>query len=365
MNPLHPASIPFASWSVLTADFLLLLHLTIGGVTLAAILHLCSAKWRYHVRDLATSLFGLYPLVFGLLCLLLLARHGVFAWLGTAPAAAGEEVPVLNGWHSEMFLAAREIGGLLIVGWLYRRFLRLQAVSEHSEADWDRFKATANFIPVAHVLYGTMVAWDFEMTMVPSWESSVYGMYHFVSNFGMFLSTMAVLCYTLGRAKRFARPMPDFVINYFAQMMLAFTILWTYLFFAQYLTIWYGNLPDERNRIEGMVGGDYAWLWWGFFTMKFAIPFVLLVFTYFRHSPVSIYRIALIVILGTWIERFTWIAGSVPTGAFEHAHYPFTSLFDVAATLVVAVLAGTLVRRSLLANGVISAALPAASGAPA
>jgi len=351
--------IPFASWSVLTADFLILLHLTIAGVTLSAILHLASAKWRYRVRDIAVSLFGLYPLVFVLLVILLLARHGVFPWMGGE--ASAEEGHPLNGWHNPLFLAAREILGLLFVGWLYRRFIRLQALSERSAEDWERFKMTANFIPVTHVLYGTMIAWDFEMTMVPSWESSVYGMYHIVSNFGMLLSSMVVICYLLERRKRFNKPFPEIIFNYFAQMMLAFTILWTYLFFAQYLTIWYGNLPDERNRIENMVNGDYSVLWWSFFTMKFIIPFVLLIFTYFRHSPVSIFRIAIIIIAGTWLERFTWIAGAVVTDDFAHAKMPFTNVFDVVATVAVAVIGVVLVRRALVRNQVIRTGIGGAS----
>ena len=343
--------IPFSSWSVLTADFLIVLHLTIGGVTLAAILHLASAKWRYVVRDIAVSLFALYPLAFVLLVILLLARHNVFPWMGVH-AAAGEHEHALNAWHNPVFFAARQILAFLFVGWLYRRFIRLQAVSERSEADWERFKMTANFIPVTHVLYATMVAWDFEMTMVPSWESSVYGIYHFVSNFGMFLSTMVVICYLLDRRKLFVKPFPEIIYNYFAQMMLAFTILWTYLYFAQYLTIWYGNLPEERNRIDNMATGDYSALWWSFFALKFVIPFCLLVFTYFRHSPVSVFRIGLIIIAGTWLERFTWIAGSVPTSDFVRAQFPFTHVFDVVVTLLVLFTAVALVRRGLARNEV-------------
>jgi len=342
--------IPFSSWSVLTADFLIVLHLTIGGVTLAAILHLASAKWRYQVRNIAISLFSLYPLVFVLLLILLLGRSHVFPWMGAE--AGGEHEHPLNAWHNPAFLAAREILGLLFVGWLYRRFIRLQALSERSELDWERFKMTANFIPVTHVLYGTMVAWDFEMTMIPSWESSVYGMYHFVSNFGMFLSTMVVICYVLERRKLFAKPLPDIVFNYFAQMMLAFTILWTYLYFAQYLTIWYGNFPEERNRIDNMAYGDYSALWWTFLALKFIIPFCFLVFTYFRHSPVSIFRIAVMIIAGTWLERFTWVAASVRTSDFVRAQYPFTHVFDVVATIAVAIIGWMLVRRALAQNEV-------------
>ena len=355
----HPF-IEFGSWSVLTADFLMLLHLTIGGVTFSAILHLCSAKWRYRVRDLAGCLFALYPLVFVLLVVLLLARSETFPWLsdafGHGEAHGGH---ALNGWHNPVFLTVRELGGLAFVGWLYKRYLTLQDLSERSEADWERFKFTANFVPVAHVIYGTMIAWDFEMTMRPFWESSIYGMYHFVSNFGMFLAVMVVMGYRLSKSGRLPQAWGDHLYNYFGQMMLAFTILWTYTFFAQYLTIWYGNLPHERDRIDAMVNGDYSVLWWSFFVLKFIIPFCLLVFTYFRHSPSSIYRIGLAIIIGTWIERFTWIAGSVETGPFEEAHMPFTSVFDIVVTVVVALAAVTLVRRRLAERGV---AVPAGTG---
>jgi len=359
--------VSYTSWSVLTATFLLVLHLTIGGVTLSAILHLCSAKWRYHVRGIAVSLFALYPLAFVLLLILLgagLMGHGPLLWIGGGEEP-GAEHHALNGWHNPAFLAAREILGLLFIGWLYRRYIQLQEVSERSEGDWERFKMTANFIPVAHVLYGTMIGWDWEMTMLPFWESSVYGMYHFVSNFGMLLSSMVVICYVLVRGNHLRKALPDFIFNYFAQMMLAFTILWTYLFFAQYLTIWYGNLPHERNRIENMLGGDYSVLWWTFFVMKFAIPFVFLVFTYFRHSRVSILRIACSIIIGTWIERFTWIAGSVHTGDFEHAAYPFTHVFDVVAFLAVVLVGRYLVLRKLEKNDIIRIPLagPAARAA--
>lgn len=343
----------YENWSVLSADFLIVLHLTIGGVTLCSLLHLASAKWRYHVRDIAGALFSLYPLA-GVLLLVLLGAtflgQGPFPWL-RHDAHLGPEHP-LNGWHNHAFFVARELGAFALVGWLYRRYLRLQAVSERTEADWERFKFTANWIPVAHVLYGTMVAWDFEMTLQPSWHSSVYGMYHFVSGFGMLLSTMAVSCYLLSRRGLLARPLPEHIINYFAQMMLAFTILWTYLFFAQYLTIWYANIPHERDRIQNMVDGDYSMLWWTFFVLKFATPFLFLVFTYFRHSPVSIFRIAALVIVGTWIERFTWIASAVPTGAFEQAPMPFFNVIDWVTTGVVLAVALWLVRGAWARAGV-------------
>ncbi len=62
----------YASWSALTVDYLVVLHLALGGVTLAALLHLVNAKWRFDIRYLSVSFFALYPLAFCLLIILLL-----------------------------------------------------------------------------------------------------------------------------------------------------------------------------------------------------------------------------------------------------------------------------------------------------
>jgi hypothetical protein len=326
--------VSYGSWSVLTVDFLVILYLSLGGVTLAALLHLVNAKWRFEVRELAVSLAALFPLAFVLLVILLAAGKQTFPWLGST-----EHMP---GWHNYTFLVAREIGGFIFVAFLFRRFIKLQALAEKSQEDYVRFRNTALLIPGAYVLYGTMVAWDFEMTMVPNWHSAIFGMHHFVSNFHMFLAFMVTLIFVLSRTDKLSKPVSEYVFNYFAQIMLAFTILYTYTFFAQYLTTWYANLPFERDRIASMELGNTEVLWWSFLIMKFFFPFSALVFDWTRHTPAAVVVVASSIMLGTWIERYMWISGSYP-----NLHIPMWGLFDLAVTAVIAVVAYLIVRGSL------------------
>ncbi len=355
--------VPFGSWSVLTTDFLIVLYLTISGVTFSAVLQLSGARWHYEFRRVGFALFDLYPLAFVLLVILLAARETTFPWLAqenpfglhtyTFELFGTPLVVTLPKWHNYAFLVAREIGGFLLVTLIYGRYIKLQAISDQDVSHWKRFRRISYWVPVIYVLYGTLIAWDFEMTLLPEWESPIYGMYQFVSNFGMFISFTMILVYFLSENNMMVKPVPEYVYNYIAQMMLAFTLLWTYAFFAQYLTIWYGNLPDERNRITGMVAGDYSFLWWTFIALKFLIPFVLLVFDYVRHSPGMIAAIACSIVVGTWIERYTWISGSYPAGPYVPSHTPMTSPFDIVATLAVVLAGFVLVRGSLLRNRVI------------
>ncbi|MGO9039191.1 MAG: hypothetical protein ACLPX1_16230 [Steroidobacteraceae bacterium] len=293
---------PFASWSVLTVDFLVVLHLALGGVTLAALLHLVNAKWRFDIRYLSVSFFALFPLAFCLLIILLVNGSKTFPWVGSTA-----DMP---GWNNFGFLAAREIIGFLVVGALYGLFIRNQAVSTRSAAQARTFRNTALLIPFAHVLFCTMVAWDFEMTLQPGWTSAIFAMYHFVGSFGMMLSVLALTVMLLVRKQVLTVPPGEYILNYLAQLMLAFTILWVYTFFAQYLIIWYANLPDETGRLFKMQYGAFSRLFWLFFILRFVIPFSVLVFPYSRYTPRVIALVAVSIIVGYWLERYTWIAGA-------------------------------------------------------
>ncbi len=322
----------FASWSVMTVDFLVVLHLALGGVTLAALLHLVNAQWRFQVRYITVCFFALFPLAFCLLLILLLNGARTFPWVGSSA-----DMP---GWNSFGFLAARELAGFIAVGVLYGLFIKFQAVSTRSASQARIFRNIALLIPFAHVLFCTMVAWDFEMTLTPGWSSAIYAMYHFVSSFGMVLAVMALTIMLL--MHRFVSPPGAYVINYLAQMMLAFTILWIYTFFAQYLIIWYANLPDETNRLFRNQNGPFGGLFWLFFILRFVVPFPVLIFPQSRSSHGIIGFVAVSMITGYWIERYVWVAGSA-----ADSPWPMFSPFAIGVSIIIFTTAFLVVRSTM------------------
>lgn len=331
----------FGSWSVLTTNFLIILYLSLNGITLSAILHLVNGKWRFQVRNLACSLAALQPLAFIMLVILLANGESTFQWLGHPQE--GDHLP---GWLNYNFLVAREIIGFFFMSAMYGLFIKYQHESEidSSYAAQRRFRNLALMIPVFYVLYGTMVAWDFEMTMYPGWHSASYGFYHFQSNFHMFLAFFTIFLFVLQRSGKLVNPIPKHIFNYMAQFMLGMTILWTYLYFTQYLIMWYGRLPEDMTRYNNMMENLYAPLWWLFLSCKFIIPFVTFVIMPNRHNPNVIVAIACLIVFGTWVERYVWISGASDP---QYYHIPMTSLFDIAVTAVVIAAAYFSVRWSL------------------
>jgi hypothetical protein len=333
----------YSNWSVLTASFVIVTYLALSGVSLCAVLYLVGAKWRHQVRDLAVSLFALFPLAFVMLLILLAGGEHTFPWIGHV--SHGEEVD-MPGWYTLPLLATRETLGMLMVIGVWWTFIKRQEVSERSELDRKKFHHVACWVPFFTVLYATMVAWDFEMTLRPDWHSAIYGMQNLVSNFGMFLSFLLIWIYVLNTNDKLVKKVNEYIYNYLAQMMLAFTLLWMYTFFAQYLTMWYGNLADERDRIDGMQDGDYSVLWWSMIALKFVIPFVTLCFPVTRHNPQATVAVAVCIILGTMFERYIWVAGVNGTGTIP-------VLMAIVVVAVLATVGFVLVRGTMRRNQLI------------
>lgn len=94
-------------------------------------------------------------------------------------------------------------------------------------------------------------------------------------------------------------------------------------------------------------------LWWIFLVLKFFVPFLTFAtWTPNRHNPGVIVFVAVCILVGTWVERYTWISGSVLP---QYYHLPMTSIFDIVVTLVVLALGWVSVRGVITRYGLVHA----------
>ena len=320
----------FPNWAVLMDNFLFTLYIPLAATFWASVLHLANGKWRYEVRFLMASSRALFPLGFVLLLIILASGSNSFPWMG------GETFgQPLNGWHNVIFFDARQIVLYLAVWAFCVHFVKLQRKAfPHADAkDLRRFRNVALLVPFVYCIYGTIVAWDFEMTQMPRWWSPIYGPYHFESMLRVFLAFFIVSLFVLRQRDSLKRRINDYVFNYLAQIMLALTIIWTYLFFMQYLIMWYGDLPEEIVRFHNMMDGPNWFVFWLFFLLNSFVPFLMLIFTAMRHSPALMLIPASSILMGTFLERYMWI---ISAHADDIDHTPFlSSWIDVAITVVI------------------------------
>ncbi len=336
----------FPNWAVLMDNYLFTLYIPLAATFWAAVLHLVNGKWRYEVRFLLASSRALFPLGFVLLLIILASGEHSFLWM------KGETFgQPLNGWHNVLFFDARQIVLYLVVWAFCLHFIKLQRKEfPHADpADRRRFRNFALLVPFVYCIYGTIVAWDFEMTQVPRWWSPLYGPYHFESMMRAFLAFFIVSLFVLRQRDCLKRRINDYVFNYVAQIMLALTIIWTYAFFMQYLVMWYGDLPEEIFRYHNMMDGPNWFLFWLFFLLNSFVPFLMLIFTTMRHSPALMLIPSCSILIGTFLERYMWI---ISGHADDIDHTPFlSSWIDVAITVTIFTLGCILWDRQMKKDG--------------
>ncbi|MCY4119414.1 MAG: hypothetical protein OXG72_00630, partial [Acidobacteria bacterium] len=107
------------------------------------------------------------------------------------------------------------------------------------------------------------------------------------------------------------------------KLLFGFCILWAYLFWSQYLVIWYGDLAEETEFVYHRMHGAWEPVAWAVFAMTFAGPFVVLLSRAVKTWVPGLTTVAAVVLAGMWLERFVlvvpslWHGEGVPLGLPE------------------------------------------------
>ena len=204
---------------------------------------------------------------------------------------AGAARDLVKGWRSKLY-------GLLSLGW------------EGTPKQWHRLESAMHImaiaiIPVA-VSVHTIVSWDFAMTPVPGWHSTIFGPYFVV---GAIFSGVAGLILAMALLRKFLH-LEEYLepihFDHLGKLLLTFSLLWVYFTFAEHITAWYGNDVAEMNVLWATIRGPFAPLFWAMVVCNFVIPFPLLAIKKFR------------TILGTCIASCTIVDRHVARTLSDH-----------------------------------------------
>ncbi len=236
--------------------------------------------------------------------LALLSLPVLYPW--TRPE--GLKDPVIAGkavWLNVPFFAARVVAcvGLWILA--YRIFVS-GSIRQDQEKD-PRFNVRARrFAPVFMVIFGitiTIVAFDWISSLEPAWYSDVFGVYIFAGTFlaGLAATTLAVN-YLVARG-RLPGVTPDHIYN-LGGFLFAFVVFWSYIGFAQYLLMWYANLPEEvfwyKERLQGLWGPLILAL----AVFHFLVPFFVLIPRNAKGEPKRLFWVAVFMLLAHFLDLY-------------------------------------------------------------
>ncbi|UCC72485.1 MAG: hypothetical protein JSV86_19320 [Gemmatimonadota bacterium] len=342
------AAAPQRAWQAYLVNFLFFSGLATAGVLFGAAMQLAKGHWGKSMHRIAQG-FGAFLPASYLLFLVLYFGHGrILPWIGSAVNAEGHPLP--EAWFSVAGLFLR---GAIFLALLYTLCFVFMYYSlrpdmsaaaqrlsgwRRSLADWmgRGFKGgedeaarsrrvLVRLSPILALGYAAIMsgmAVDLIMSLTPGWLSVLYPAYFFI---GAWLSALAGLAVMATLFRRHLG-LDFFAANQWhdlGKLIFAFCIFWAYLWFSQYLPIWYGNMPRETIFIEARSDGPWLAMSIVFFAAVFVIPFLTLIWQKVKMVPPYLASVAGLILLGFWIERFTavvpsiWTAGGVPLGVIE------------------------------------------------
>jgi hypothetical protein len=282
-----------------------LLGFGLGGGVLLALLFVTGARWSDRIRPVAEKLTLLLPVGAAGVVFVLLACPSLYLWTG---ASAEPASPFQAFWLSRPFFLAR--AAIYMALWLGLSLLLVRASRRLSlrPASSDRkcVRIGALFL-VVFSLTCWLASVDWIMSLEPRWSSTIFGVYNFA---GMFLGAVAAIVILALWFNRYAdagsRIAPD-LLRDLGTLLFAFSSFWMYIWFCQYLLIWYVNNPEETDYYVLRQREFWQPLLIANLVLNWAVPFVVLLFRRAKESPSVLLLVAVIVLAGRWVDLYLMV----------------------------------------------------------
>ena len=286
--------------------FVFLFTVSIGSLFIVALQHLVSARWSIPIRRvperLATLLLPVTPVA-----LIGLAAVPVL-FPGSRPEAIHNKILAGKAlWLSLPFFSARTVL-VLCLSLLALSILVRGSIRQDKTKD-PQFSARAKrFSPLFMVLFAfivTFVAFDWIAGMVPEWYSDIFGVYLFAGGFLSALAATTLAVIYLKSQNRLTEVRRDHLYS-LGTFTFAFTVFWSYIAFAQYMLMWYANLPDEVNWYHVRLHGGWHAVTVMLAVMHFIIPFFALSTRDAKSNPKRLLKVGLLM-LGAHLLDLYWL----------------------------------------------------------
>ena len=296
---------PYAALYVAAFFFMMI---SLGALAFYAIQYASQSGWSPVLfRVMQAITYYLLPGALIVLAIAFFADKHLFIWMDPDVVAHDKLIQAKAGWLNKTAFLIR--GLIFIGGWsLYRYFSRKFSLAQDLANDNKNFKRnfqiSAGFL-VFYIYTESMMSWDWVMSVGPHWFSTLFGWYVFASMIVSGITTIALMTIYL-KSKGYLKFVNDSHLHDLAKYMFGFSVFWAYLWFSQFMLIWYANIPEEVTyfvtRIE-----DYNIPFFTMFALNFIFPFLVLMNSDYKRIPWFIVMAGMIILVGHYMDVYNMI----------------------------------------------------------
>jgi hypothetical protein len=276
--------------------------------------------WEAYAQFLLVGLILMLPVIIGVWG----HFHHLYHW---ADPEAMKTDKILQGKSSFLNPVWYTVGTLGIVGvWYFFFAKKYRALSidednnpdaEYSQHKKIKFNA-AVFLPIAAFSSAALI-WQWIMSLDAHWYSTMYAWY---STASWWVSAVALTILTLIylKSKGYMDMVTTEHLHDLGKYMFAFSIFWTYLWFSQYMLIWYANVGEETTYFHLRMR-KFPVLFYGNLILNFVLPFLILMRNDTKRKYGTLALTAGIVFFGHWFDFFQMVKPGTWLSEIEHAKH--------------------------------------------
>ncbi len=327
------ATDPTRTWASLLQSNFFLLAIALCGLFFYTFQFAAEAGWAAGILRVPLAMAQFLPhACVALLLIFIFGHHDLYHWTHA-------ELYDKNSPHFDEILYGKKaflnipffVIRLILYGIIWAGsavLLRKYALEEDRVGGTENYWKTSKLSHVFLVLFAitsSTGAWDILMSVDAHWFSTLFGWYIFSGLFVTGLTVMGILTIYLKRNGYFPKVNENHIHD-IGKYMFAFSIFWTYLWFSQFMLIWYANLPEEVAYYALRQEPELRPIFILNFVINFTIPFLVLMSRDSKRKENTVLVAGALMIIGHWLD--VWLI-VMPGIMGTHAHI---GIIEIGAT---------------------------------
>jgi len=287
------------------------LGISIIGLFFCAVHEIGLGGWMVSVKRIAEAMSTFVPVAGTILLVaVLVGMHDIYHWTHKElydPNSPEYDTLLVQktGFLNAGFFTVRSIIyialWIVLVIWFRANSLKLDKTGDR--VYYKRSKVISAIFLVVFAVTSSTAAWDWLMSIDPHWYSTMYGWYCFASIFVSGLCTIALFSIAL-KSLGYLEWVTTEHLHDLGKMIFGFSIFWTYLWFSQFMLIWYGNIPEETLYFHQRFEGGYRIVFFLVLIINFVFPFFTLMTAGAKRTYGLMLFVCPIILLGHWLDFY-------------------------------------------------------------
>jgi hypothetical protein len=321
--------VPESFYSAYLTVYVYALSLSLGCMAVLMLYHLVGGGWGTVARRTLESGMMTLPLMAALFVPFLFKANQQWLYDWARPKELAKNSKLADIAHSYLNSNAIMVRyALYFVLWLVMAYLLNRwSTAQDSESSKNqgtlRFRAVSGFGLVIYSLSFSFGIIDWVMSLQARWISTIYGLI-FIAGGALSTFCFVVLIESIfGKTRPMSSYLKTTEIHDHGKFMLAFTMVWAYFNFSQWLIMWSGNLPEEITWFLRRINGSWGYVALALVLFHFAVPFALLLSQRLKKQTSTLVKIASLLLIMRVVDIY-WHVEPAPSLGHNSFHLSWT-----------------------------------------